>query len=124
MPSGVGTTRSLQPTMRWGGAAFVDMDVGSIGTDHGMVRTAHGIDRKNVGAGAVENEINRSLRAEEVAKELLCSQAVFVVAIGEGMVDIGRGEGLENFGRESRVVVRTESAFHNDVVLFFIYYIV
>lgn len=62
--------------------AFVDVDVCSFGTDHGMMRAAHGINVENVGTCAVEDEIDTCLRAECVLEKLFGAAAIFVVAIG------------------------------------------
>ena len=61
---------------------LVDVDVCSFGTDHGMMRAAHGVDVENVGTCAVEDEIDTCLRTESVLEKLFGAAAIFVVAIG------------------------------------------
>ena len=61
---------------------FVDVDVCSFGTDHGMMRAAHGVDVEHVGTCAVEDEIDTCLRTESVLEKLFGAAAIFVVAIG------------------------------------------
>ena len=51
-----------------GRAALVDVHVGDVGADDGLVRRGERVDREDVGAGAVEDEERRRGLAEVLAE--------------------------------------------------------
>ena len=65
-----------------------------------------------IGTRAVEYKIDTCLRAELLPEELHSTLAVLVVAVGQRMIDIGRGYSLHDFRADARMVVTTESSFH------------
>ena len=92
--------------------AFVHVDVGSLGTDHGLVRVSHGIDAQSVTSCAVEGEEDPRLLAELFAEFRFRGGAVFIVAIGQCVFFINAGDGFHHLGTDARMVVASESSFH------------
>ena len=67
LPCAVATVSSFVPREPLRGAALVDVHVGDVGADHRLERAGEGVDRGDVGAGAVEDEERARLGAEVLA---------------------------------------------------------
>ena len=71
-----------------GRAAFINVDVRGLGTNHCLMRAHHSVDSHGVGTGAVKHERHDSLFAEMLLKQLLYASAIFIVAICQCMFNI------------------------------------
>ena len=102
----LGTGNSLRST------AFIDVDMGGLGTDDGVVRTQHGVDTQHVGPRAVENGIYSGLLAEMTFYLLSQSDGIFVLAVSQSMDGVGLAYRLKYFGRDARMIVASKSTIH------------
>ena len=93
-------------------AAFIDVHVGCLGTDHSLMRAHHSVDGHGVGAGAVKHKRHNRLFAKILLEQLLHTGAVFIVAVSQRVVDVGIGYSLQNLGTDARMVVASESSSH------------
>ena len=93
-------------------SALVDVDMSRVGTHHGMVRAAHGVDVQHIGSRTVKYEIHLCLGSKNLLEQLFGLFAILVVAVCQGMFDVGGGYCLHDFGADARMVVTTKSASH------------
>ena len=49
-----------------GRSAFVDIDMGRVGTHHSVMRTAHGVDVQHIGPSAIEYKVDPCRGTEDL----------------------------------------------------------
>ena len=93
-----------------GGAGLVGVDVRGGGGDDGAPARQHGGERDDVRARAVEHRESLGGVAELGLDHLLQAFGVDVLAVGDLVATVRRGQRLEHLGVHSRVVVAREAA--------------
>jgi hypothetical protein len=88
--------QELHPGDRLRGAAFIDVQMRRIGTDHRLPSTARRAQRQHVGGRPVEDDKRPRAVAEMLCEQLLDGPRPVVVAVAERMTAIGGGQRLEH----------------------------
>jgi len=101
--------QQLHPAHALGRSALVDVDVGGGRRDHGPPSRKHRLQADDVRSRAVEDGEGLDLFAEAAAEHLLQARGVLILAVGDLMPLVRRGDGREHFGVDAGVVVRCES---------------
>jgi hypothetical protein len=90
--------------------AFVAVDVGIVATQDRLKRPGQGLETENIRSGAVESEENCDIGSKMFLKPLDCGAGVRVVSVGDYVALVGTGDGFENFGMDTGIVVAGKAA--------------
>ena len=94
-------------------STFIHIDVSGLGTHHSFMRVCHGINAQRVATRSVEGKENPRLLAELFTELRLSGGTIFIIAVCQGMVLIHTGDGFQNLWANARMVITSESSFHN-----------
>ena len=89
--------------------------MGGLGTNHSLVRINHGIDEQGLASRAVKGEEHPRLLAKLLAELRFRSSAIFIIAVGQRVVLVHAGDGVQNLGTHARMVVASKSSFHSQL---------
>ena len=107
---GRGDREQLDARDLLGRSAFVGVDVGGLGADDRSPARQHRHHSHDVRPGAVEHRIRGDTVTEVPDAHVLQAFGVHVLAIGDLVSVVGRGDGGKHFGVHTRVVVGGEAA--------------
>ena len=102
--------QQLEPRNPLGGGVLVGVDVGGLRADHRTPARQHRLETEHVGPGAVEDGKRLDAGTEVLGDHLLQARRVEVLAVGDLVPAVGRRDGGEHLGMDSRVVVAREAA--------------
>ena len=91
-------------------AALVDVDVGGVGTDDGLMRSQERLEPHHIRSGAVEGEVDLGPLAEMGGEQPVGLDGPRIVAIGGDVAGVGPRDGIEHLGMGTGPVVTGECA--------------
>ena len=96
-------------------AAFVRINVGGFAADHSMVSVSQRLQSQAIGGSPVEDEKDFRVRPKMLFEFLHHGLRVGIVSVTHRMTAIGFGDGLQNLGMNSGIVVtgKTAGRFHD-----------
>ena len=96
-------------------AALVRVDVRGFATNYGVISISQRLEAQAIGGSAVENEEDFNVRPEMLLEFLHHGFGVGIVAISHGMTLISFGDGFQDFGMNSGIIVtgKTARRFHD-----------